>query len=173
MGLDSVELLVDVEKYFDIQLQSSEAEKIATIQDMADAVAIHLQIPPGSALLRNRVFARVADALVKTGYLESVTMLHSLAGCLSQEDKAQWQAFVKAIELEVPEPSVTEWKTLSLGLLTDAICMANYTTLIDRTHISSRYEIYVVVGGITVVNIGVSYYEIAPEKSFTSDLGVD
>jgi acyl carrier protein len=44
MGLDSVELLMDIENFFSIQIPDTEAEKIYTIQNMVDSVAAHLNI---------------------------------------------------------------------------------------------------------------------------------
>lgn len=41
MGLDSVELVMEIEKYFDIRIPDPDAEKIPTVQNMVDAVAGH------------------------------------------------------------------------------------------------------------------------------------
>lgn len=174
MGLDSIELVIDIEKFFGIQIPDREAEKIYSVQLMADAVARLSGVVSGSILLRNRVFALITDALKKSGYTGMpVSVLHSLDAALSLTDNEQWQVFSSALGMEVPKPSKEEWPTLSFGLLTDAVGMANYRSLIDGSNIISRYEVYIAVGGITVDKTGVSYYEIAPEKSFTDDLGID
>jgi hypothetical protein len=66
-----------------------------------------------------------------------------------------------------------EWETLTVEQFVSAICANNYLELIDRNNIRSKYEIYIAVTGITVDKIGVDYFEIGPDKSFTSDLGID
>jgi hypothetical protein len=66
-----------------------------------------------------------------------------------------------------------DWMTITIAQFTDAICASNYLTLVDKKNIKSKYEIYIVVVGITVDKTGVEYYEIGPDKSFTNDLGVD
>lgn len=50
---------------------------------------------------------------------------------------------------------------------------SNYQTLIDKNNIKTEYEVYVIIMGITVAKIGLDYYEITPDKSFTSDFGID
>lgn len=44
MGLDSVELLISFENYFNIQVPDKEAEEIRTVQEMVDCVGSHLAI---------------------------------------------------------------------------------------------------------------------------------
>ncbi|MCD9018083.1 acyl carrier protein [Parachryseolinea silvisoli] len=38
MGLDSVELIIHVERHFDIAISANEAARITTVQDLADCV---------------------------------------------------------------------------------------------------------------------------------------
>lgn len=42
MGLDSIELVMEVEKAFDIRIPDQEAEKIRTVKDLYDVVWNHL-----------------------------------------------------------------------------------------------------------------------------------
>ena len=66
-----------------------------------------------------------------------------------------------------------DWNSISVERFIDAVCAANYKSLVNQDAISSKYEIYIAVMGITAEKIGIDYFEILPEKSFTSDLGVD
>jgi hypothetical protein len=68
---------------------------------------------------------------------------------------------------------VYDWLSINGEQFVAAICAKNCDELINREHIKSTYEIYIAVTSITVNKIGVDYYEIAPEKSFTTDLGID
>ncbi|MEV4885304.1 hypothetical protein MRBLMN1_003840 [Chitinophaga ginsengisegetis] len=67
--------------------------------------------------------------------------------------------------------------SMSNGEITDQFktvqYAANFQTLIDKNNIKSKYEVYVIIMGITVAQTGVDYYDITPDKSFTSDLGID
>ncbi|MBT1688682.1 acyl carrier protein [Dawidia soli] len=47
MGLDSVELVIRVEKYFDIAIPDKEAAEIVTVQDFADCVYTKVTLNKG------------------------------------------------------------------------------------------------------------------------------
>ena len=67
MGLDSVELIMEVEKYFGISITDPEAEKAYTLQAMVDIVARLLNVTDISAELRDIIFGRVNQALLNLG----------------------------------------------------------------------------------------------------------
>ncbi len=195
MGLDSVELVMEVEKYFGISIPDPEAEKVYTVQAMVDTVARHLNISNDSTELRDKIFVRVNQALLKLGLTDmSVTLTEYISTYLSPKNKETWEAFKNELLLDVPKPDTIQrdskrfidkikfamswtpmydWLSVTIDQFIAAICANNHEELIDREHIQSTYEIYVMVTAITVDKIGIEYYEIAPEKSFTTDLGVD
>jgi acyl carrier protein len=195
MGLDSVELVLEIEKYFEIQISDAEAEKISTVQDMVDVVASHLNISDNSANLRDDILQRINDALLKLGLIEKEIKLDErIVRYISPQDERFWKVLEDELQLKVPAIYTINKKAnklidkiksaFNLGPLYNAeetsveefiaaICAANDKQLIDRKTIKSTYEIYIGVIGVTVDKIGVDYYEITPEKSFTNDLGVD
>ncbi|BAV04678.1 hypothetical protein FLA_0670 [Filimonas lacunae] len=140
---------------------------------MVDVVATHLQVTYDRALLRNKVFESIMHALAKSGRMGQWVMSDTLSSCIDLYHKEQWNTFQEYLILSVPCIGERYWGKLTWGAFTDAVCMANYEELIERERISSRYEIYIAIGGLTVNKTGVAYYEIAPEKSFTDDLGID
>jgi acyl carrier protein len=195
MGLDSVELVLEIEKYFEIRISDAEAEKISTVQDMVDVVASHLNISDNSANLRDDILQRINDALLKLGLIEKEIKLDErIVRYISPQDERFWKVLEDELQLKVPPIETINKKAnrlidkiksaFNLGPLYNAeetsveefiaaICAANDKQLIDRKTIKSTYEIYIGVIGVTVDKIGVDYYEITPEKSFTNDLGVD
>ena len=195
MGLDSVELLMGVENYFGISISDSEAEKIYTIQAMVDTVARHLGINETDNELRDRIFKRVSQALLDLGFADtSLSLTDHISKYLSSGNKANWAAFRNELQLDVPKPDTLtkeskkitdkirlavnwkpmyDWTSITVEQFVTAICANNLEELVDKQHIRGTYEIYIAVTAITVDKIGVEYYEIAPEKSFTWDLGVD
>jgi hypothetical protein len=113
---------------------------------------------------------------------------------LSPDNKETWEKFKNELQLDVPKPDTIrrdskkiidkikiavnwapmyDWLSITVDQFVTAICVINHEDFIDKEHIKSTYEIYVAVTAITVDKIGVDYYEISPEKSFTTDLGVD
>ena len=117
-----------------------------------------------------------------------------ISNYLSPVNKDNWKTFQNLLGLEVPKPTVVntasnkfsdklkklinwtpmyDWNTITIEQFTNAVCANNYLTLLNQNNITCKHEIYIGVMGITVDKIGVEYYEILPEKSFTSDLGID
>lgn len=164
MGLDTVELIMAFEKYFAIEIPDREAEKLDTLGAVTDYMCQRFSITSDSTELRDRIFNKLKAALNNPG-IESTHLvsLHIREG--------QWTRLKNELQLEVPDPVFKE--AITMEDLVTAICIENYLSLIDRKNIKSRYEVYVAVGGITLNQAGVSPFELAPDKSFTNDLGLD
>jgi len=64
MGLDSVSLLVDIEKYFDISISDREAENIYTVQDFADCVLTKVTLNPSQKCKSQILFYRFRSFFV-------------------------------------------------------------------------------------------------------------
>ena len=195
MGLDSVELIMKVEKYFEIRIPDVEAEKIYTIQHMVEAIARQLNIESEDMQLRDKIFSNVSSCLrIITKTDKKLLLTDKIANYLSAGDKEKWNEFENLLKLEIPRPDSYNpyinklsdklrkliswtpnynWQEVSLEHFVDAVCAANYQILLNANSIKSKYEIYIGVISITVDKIGVDYFEISPEKSFTSDLGID
>jgi len=195
MGLDSIELVMEVEKYFGISIPDQEAEKIYTVQSMVDIVARHLNVIDNDTKLRDKVFERVNQALLKLRLTDTpVALTGYISKYLPHDNKGTWDAFKNELQLDVPKPDslkknsqrlidkikiaikwtpMYDWLAITVEQFIAAICANNHEELIDKENINNTYEIYIAVTAITVDKIGVDYYEIAPEKSFTNDLGVD
>jgi acyl carrier protein len=195
MGLDSVELVVAVERYFKINIADADAEKIYTIQNMVDCVAEHLNVAATDSKLRNDLFEKTKTCIQQVYTQHNTIQLNSLVcAYISIDDKEKWKAFEQAIGLKVPRPErphnsnhpignainkllsssvLYKAEKITFEQLIDAIAACNYQTLINSNSIKSKYEIYTAISGITVEKIGVDYYEIGADKSFTNDLGID
>jgi hypothetical protein len=110
-----------------------------------------------------------------------------ISSYLSPDDQKSWSAFKDKLRLEVPKPRTRtsalrkiftstpeyNWTHISVEQFTTVICAGNFQTLINKNNIKSKYEVYVIIMGITVAKTGLDYYEITPDKSFTSDFGID
>jgi acyl carrier protein len=195
MGLDSVELLMDIEDYFGITISDSEAEKIYTVQQMVDTVANLLNIKDETADLRDVILERVNHALIKLEITsDPINPSDFISSYLSPENKESWDAFVGELQLKVPKPDTIkenksifinkimkvvhwlplyDWRLVTVNQFIDAVCAMNYEKYTSPGQIKSKFEIYAAVCAITVNKIGVDYYEVTPEKSFTADLGID
>ena len=195
MGLDSIELVMEIEKYFGIRIPDSEAENIYTIQKMVDSVAVHLKITNESMELRDKVLYKLSQAFQELGWATTeIELTHLASAYIPSNDKKVWSKLQNSLSLSIPEIEIVrkgsnkisdklktlinwtpsyEWDQITIEQFVAAICSNNYDELIDRNNIVTKYEIYIAIAGITVDKIGVDYYEIAPDKSFTTDLGID
>lgn len=180
MGLDSVELLVTFEKYFGIGIPDAEAETIFTVQDMTDVIARHLDMTDNSEDLKNHIFQNIKNsALVNPG----IALTDNISAYISPQDHQTWAALEHHLQLQIPRPNTKtgifapprdyEWNTITVHQFVNVICAHNYGTLTSAANIKSKYEIYIIVMGITADKTGVDYYDILPGKSFTGDFGID
>lgn len=189
MGLDTVELLMEVEEFFNIAIPNAEAEKIFTVQSMVDCVASHLRITDNSLFFRDEILRRLEGAAQRTGLVQNrLKLTDSLV--LAGED---WKRLETELKLDIPRPQVQtpamqsrfrNWISPYLPALYDpakvtveqvlaAIGAENLQTLMSGRHLTNLYQIYLAVLQITSNKMGIEYYAMDPEKSFTSDLGLD
>lgn len=195
MGLDSVELVLMVEKYFSISIPDSKAEKAFTVGKLVDCVASILNIERYDFSLRINTFNKIKEHLqllsdIKKDFLITDKVIDSL----DIENKDLVIHLENHLHLEFPGIIKSEisnnkllqklqaWLTLSpffdFTKITwkkyiDVLLSFNLATTINPDEINSKYEIYLAIMNITVEKIGVDYFEIGIEKSFTDDLGVD
>lgn len=195
MGLDSVELIMEIESYFNIRIPDIKAEQMYTVQDMADTVCLYRQVVPASTSLRDEVYSKVHQYFRSAvPWSEPLTMNSMIAPFLPDGNSEHWQLMQDAITLTLPKPGLFTsrlsrlknkmiqwwegqpayvWESVTAGQFTDAICARNFRTLLNPQSLMSPYDIYIGVIAIVAEKIGVDYYELSPEKSFTDDLGMD
>ena len=195
MGLDSVELLMQMEEYFNIHIPNAEAETISTVKKMVDCIAKHLNVTSVDRKLYDWLYQKLESALMKLQLITTSLQPDSFIFQLLQPNEhQQWQALEQLLELGIPRPQVSmpkqkkfvasiinaigwspfyDSQTITVEQFITAICAHNSQALINPNHIDNLYEIYVAVVAITVEKIGVDVYEVTPYKSFTDDLGID
>lgn len=195
MGLDSVELLVEVEEYFGISIPDAEAEKAYTVGALIDIVGRQLNVTETKSELHDDILKRVQVVLVQMKLTDDfVGPTDPVSKYIPSYNTELWKAFETELKLDVPAPDLTpvnstkfidkikraikwspmyDWSSITIDHFVAAICAKNLEHLVDRSRIKSTYEIYIAIMAITVDKIGVDYYEITPDKSFTNDLGVD
>lgn len=195
MGLDSVELVMEMEHYFHIRIPDTAAQKIYTVQDMADTVCLYRQVLPGSNSIRDQLFSSIKH------YWEAAIPLAAplkgdepVADLLPDSNSIHWRLLQETIAMPISKPllltSLTSgmknrfkrwmewqpsyiWTSVTFDQFTDVVCARNHQRLLNPLGVLSRYDIYIGVMAVTAEKIGVEYYDILPGKSFTDDLGLD
>ncbi len=195
MGLDSIELLVETEKYFSIKIPDRDAEKANTVGKFIDCISTILKINHYDFKLRNDTFL-----LIKRSYQilieihQDFLITDKVINTLNLDDVQTIAKLEKAINLKLPGINTSKkdgnglfakfknWIDFSIEYdfnqvtwkqYINAILAHNLETVINPTHISSKYEVLIALTRLIVDRIGVDYLEIGIEKSFTDDLGVD
>ena len=123
MGLDSVELLVEVEKTFNIQIANSEAEKIRTVGDFYNVVWNHLSQRQSNRCNSQILFYKLRNNFSNILKIrkESFTPHSSLHKIFPAQNRRKiYYDFEKIIDLKLPPLVLTkQWKTFleRLGLI--------------------------------------------------------
>lgn len=194
MGLDTIELLTAVETYFNINISNKDAEQITTVESMTNTVAKYLGITNGDSAIHSTVLNRFCQSI---GGNINLLPQQNIADYLPIENTEKWQKIEQAMGLQLPRPTVArkysnkigdrllhllgnmavppsyQWESITVAQFITAVCANNYQQLLQPSAITTTYEIYIAVVGITAHHAGVDYYEISPDKGFTSDLGMD
>ena len=195
MGLDSVELIMEVEKHFSISIPDPEAEKAATVGKLVDIVARILRAGPYNFTLRIQTFEQIKSAIREIrNQPVNFLITDQVANSINIFEITLLSALEEKLDLKLPglnnsgrlqngaTSKLRQWFSFETSLdfsnlnwkrFIDITLAYNLHRLESRIQYHSRYEIYIAVMRITVDKIGVDYEEIGIEKSFTDDLGVD
>ena len=193
MGLDSVEMLVRFEKYFEVDVPDAVAETLFTPADTAAWISQQLAIPttahsPGREAVAQQLqvlfAAHAPDAKTKLAYLlptgeawaQYARQLTNQTGWqlpdigwLQPPRARGWlnQLFDWNISITPPDPNPYRFADL-----VDWTLARNYGLLLTKP-LQNQYEVLQAVIGITSDSSGVEVSEIKPDSSFTRDLGID
>lgn len=194
MGLDSVELLMEWERYFNIEISDLVAEKIGTVQDAVDAIATILNISDDKAELKEKIFGRLQNAISKTGLTNfPIDQSDLVSTVIPYNSRQTWKTIETELQLDIPIPpnsvddnsfkskilrkiswtSKFNYAEITFSELTDVVCGSNCESLIDAKSVKTKYEIYIVLMAITVDKIGIDIYEFKPDKTFINDFGIN
>ena len=197
MGLESVELLYEVEEKFGINIPDLEAEKIFAVGDFADAVYRKIKAAPNQKCLTQIVFYRIRQALVNLGGArEDISPDSKISDLLvSGNIQAEWERLQQEVQLKFPrlvrmdiDKSVEQdikffgikiYKRTApvtehtIRKLIDWVISLNFDQLVDIEQISNKYEVERIVAGIISEKMGIPINEIELRYSITNDLGID
>lgn len=194
MGLDSVELVMDFEDYFGISIPNADAEKLTHIHSVVSYISRRLDLLDSTSTLKEITLAKLIAALKTVNACDELFENNLAYQYLDPSDKQQLALISEMIGLPLPDFRLPEtsgrsiwgrlkkvadfqpmfdWKLVTIGRINDAVNAHNLAAIINKDKLLTPYEVYIAVSKITVDKAGVDYLEIQPEKSFTSDLGID
>lgn len=195
MGLDSIELLMLVEKHFNITIPDSEAEEAITPKILAKVIRKYITLNPESKC-KSQVLFYVLRIYFKEQYQFEQSLFKPtthLTELFPQPDsKERWRKMETDFDIILPKLTEKKEKAGWVSLLSpynlqskkaiidyqvrdlvEWILSINHHDLINKSSIFSDYEIERIVIGITSDFMGIPIEEINPDSKFVEDLGID
>ena len=123
MGLDSIELVMEIEKAFDIRIPDEEAEKILTVGDLYNSVWKHLANKHSSQCNSQILFYKLRKYFIDAFHLQKGSFKPDTAlnGIFPQKDRRkQYKAMQGHFNLQLPKLTLTDhWRIFlnSVGLI--------------------------------------------------------
>ncbi|WP_300674411.1 hypothetical protein [Soonwooa sp.] len=191
MGLDSVELLFQFEKKFQIVISDEEAAKLFTLEDATNTIAQHKNVTKTTCSKIETIKTEIFDTLKQVATILNMSPNDKISSVLNAHNKGAWNAFEEATKYKIKKPyfdskSKTsilsklqfwkpnyDWNELTIEEFIDGILIFNYELIVDFINPNGIDEIYIGVAGLTADRTGIDVYDIKPFKSFTRDLGID
>ncbi len=190
MGLDSVELLMEFEKHFNIEISDKDASEINTVQEMVECISKYLNISDQGESLKDTIFKKIKAVFHDYKYADSTfSYSDKIFTFLSINEEESWLKI--SVEINIPffipipkndrfskifknrfERLHTDTNSITVEQFTTAICAQNHEKLIDKENIKSKFEILISVIGITTDKLGINIFDIHPSKNFINDLGM-
>ncbi len=202
MGLDSIELVMEWEKAFDIQIPDADAGQISSVKDATDTILRLIQLKPTPECKTQMLFNQFRQYFeTNLGIAKhSFQLTNKLSELLPLENRKEiWQKMEQSLGWRLPQltgedldpnfhpikevkflgitwiksPLETPLANHTIGDLIDFTFSLNYEKLVALPVIASRFEVEKVVMGITSEKLGIAIQEIKTESTFTTDLGID
>jgi hypothetical protein len=198
MGLDSVALLVDVEKHFNISIPNSEAEKIYTVQDFADCVFTKVSFNPNQKCRSQILFYRFREFFASNFEIARSEFSPEKKLCSLiplNELKKTWTEMEQCLSVKLPTLSKLDFdrtkkkevKILGVkfwtrktpvtdGTVGDLVrwtLSLNHERFLDARNLCNKADIERILIGLMTESLGIPVDEMKLGHSITDDLGVD
>lgn len=188
MGLDSVELLIELETFFAIDISDREAENILTVQDAVNCISSRIVFTDNGRDLKKDIFNRLASAIAESGVAGIIRPDEKIFDLIPVTEKETWDKLAQKMNCQLPTPylkgavgklidkffpSERNFENTSIDRFVDLTAAVNFQTIFKKREFKNEYEVMIAVMAITIDRLGVSPFEVFPSSSFTNDLGVD
>lgn len=188
MGLDSLELLIEWEFFFEITIPDIEAERIGTIQNATDYISTQIKFHDRGVDIKSDILKRLTTALFDLNVTKlSLSVDQNIFDIVPITDQKLWKEISEKINFELPLPFLTgtfgkfiekifpskiNFEGTSIDRFVDLICAVNYKKLLIKGQIQNKFEVLIGVMGFTIDKIGVNPFEVFVDSHFVNDLGV-
>ncbi|MBI1307023.1 MAG: hypothetical protein GC181_10515 [Bacteroidetes bacterium] len=189
MGLDSVELIMDIEEHFNINIADQDAENITTVQDLTDLVAQILHISNEESSVANDVLNTLNQILIKNNQISTELNFSDFIFQIISSGKENLKTVESQLSLKLPKiqnhqeligrlfpfvfsPLIQRDK-ITVEQFIQSICAINHTKLFPSDSITDKFQIRCIVIALTADKCGINELHIRPDSRITSDLGIN
>ena len=201
MGLDSVELLVESENFFQISIPDREAEDVLTVQDFGSCASKYVKFSSDEFDLKETIFNKIKLHLVQNFEIleDFINLSGNIEEVIAIENRKEiWESLQSHLGLEIPllakadlninklqDNSNNLTKSLrnffsrkpllkdrKISELVDWIISLNFRKLIKPNEIHNEYEIQRAFIGIITEKMGLEVYDIDLKHRIVQDLGI-
>ncbi|GAB3836265.1 acyl carrier protein [Hymenobacter jeollabukensis] len=201
MGLDTVELIYELETYFGLAIPDREAEQMGTVQQLADGVC---RLRGGCDAATPSPVRQHCLATLSRELQAALNLANPPAGTtplaeLLPATAAHWRPLLARLAAQLgwalpqftdpwlPVPPTSwlgwlfwrepqrwiDWRQATVDDLVDWTVALNYQRFYHGPHLTRAYDVLRAVCGLVSEKSGVDIWEIRPQDSITNDLGMD
>jgi acyl carrier protein len=187
MGLDSVELVMDFETFFNFKMPDVVSEKLRTVQDAVSYISSQITFVNAGVDIKSDVAKQLARGLdIAISDINLSDKIDNLIPCNNEEG---WIDLASKLSYSIPFPfphgkfnkyldklfpsNRIDYQNTTVDRFLDLICAVNYKKLIVPGKIQNEYEVLIGVMGLTIDKLGVDPYDVFATSNFVNDLGLD
>jgi acyl carrier protein len=188
--LDSVDLVMEIEKHFKISITDKRTEQILTISDFVNyIIEVKEDRTVKDCIARESCLAKI-NMVMQGLYNDSsgsITLGNNSSYLLEKINRLNIPIIEPRLGLKFPfhigrsfwsyryksKSASEQLSGKSVSNLIDGMLIHNYRSEFVLSQKTSRYTIHISVAGIVCKTIGVDAVDIEPNKQFVRDYGVD
>ena len=158
MGLDTVELVMDVEESFGIEIPDDDAQQIVTVGDLFEFVKSRAELAPAGTCLTAATFYDIRRGFQESGITERFGPSTPVVDIAPDRNRRSfWSKLSRNTKLRFPDLVRPSWIVI-LNVLHGPM---------------GPNDIWVILRELIVNQLGVDADEVTPTASFVKDLGCD
>ncbi|WP_128332039.1 hypothetical protein [Apibacter sp. HY039] len=197
MGLDTIEIIVQIENCFDVVITDEEAVRTYTVGDIADLIYMKKKIEISTTDIFRVLYFKLKELFVNNGVNEKIICVNTeLTELIPQGDLKFYEKLIKK-QLDLLPPPIKlkynlpreegayqgliikifkrnkQLRSYTLAQYIHFLISVNYKKLLNPNHLHSRYEAERIVCMIVSDCTGIPVSKIELHYKIVEDLGIE
>lgn len=179
MGLDNVDLILSVEKHFNIIFLDEDVMKTKTIGELSNLVCKYIYVDNSSKNEFETIYSEL-----KNTWKKEVKLVDSLSLFLPLNER---ESFQKQLKYAIPKHSseklnyfkkwlnyyLIDWEDLTVEQFINTLLIYNRDSFFKDEIPTTNYGVYIVTARIIYDCIGCPFYDLQPTSHIINDLRID